>query len=87
MNSIASRLRAFAKGRETAYRIHRRLTPEKVASITKILRHCEHFQRSKALGWVKGIVPDLLLILPHEESGMKGARGEILGIIEVVNAG
>jgi len=81
VNPIASRLKAFAKGRETAYRIHRKLTPEKVVSITRILQRCEYFRDAKASGWVQQIQADILLILPSEDSGLKKTRDEILNII------
>lgn len=81
MNPIASRLKAFAKGRETAYRVHSKLTPEKVVSITRILQRCEYFRDAKATSWISQIKSDILLILPSEDSGLKKTREEILNII------
>lgn len=81
MSSIAGKLRAFAKGRETAYRIHQRLTGEKSRAISRIIQYCEYNLKAKDLRWIKSIKSDLLLILPGADSPLQKKRTEILEIL------
>lgn len=81
MNTLVSKLKSFAKGRETAYKVHKRLTVEKSTAISRILTKCEHFSRAKSNKWVAGIKQDLLLILPKEDSPLKNKRADILNIL------
>ena len=81
MNKIASKLRSFAKGRETAYRVHQKLTTDKSKAISNILSKCDYFSQAKTNGWIRSIQQDLLLILPREDSSFKKKRVEILNIL------
>lgn len=64
MNSTAYKLRSFAKGRYTAYKMKNKLTTEKSTAISKILGKCDYFRDAKGCGWVKSIKNEVLLILP-----------------------
>jgi hypothetical protein len=81
MNPIASTLRSFARGRDTAYRIKKAMTAEKSAAITKILSKCDYFKDSKGCGWVQGIKEEVLLILPRTEGSFDKKKEEILEIL------
>jgi hypothetical protein len=88
--TICDKLQKFARAREHAYRSSNALTGTKARAISKILMMASMFQFRKGEQQrtaVKNCIPELMQILPHQESRFSKQRKEILTLIRNYDPG
>ncbi len=81
-------IRRFAKSRENAYRLSGFLTESRAKAITTIRKKAEFFSSkgdTVQLKVVKQLEPQILAILPDEQSRFAKLRAEILHILHQAN--
>ena len=81
--SICSTLQSFARQREKAYTITKRMTEQRAKAITRIIQVTEYFKGKKdewrAVGQLK---EELTVILPDENSRYQKMRRTILILLQ-----